>query len=94
MRWITWLLTGHSPLAYFQHKAQNSNFDTPCCEHCPGEEETTEHFLCKCVGYMTIRLQTLGKCILTMEEIINFRLTHLLKFIELTGRFDKDDLFG
>ena len=23
LKWITWLLTGHSPLAYFQHKSQS-----------------------------------------------------------------------
>ena len=33
-RWLTWLLTGHSPLAYFQHKVKN--FSSPDCEHCPG----------------------------------------------------------
>ena len=94
LKWITWLLTGHSPLAYFQHKSHNPHFETPDCEHCPGEPETSEHFLCVCVGYMTIRLHTLGKAIFTIEELVLCKINHIIKFIELTGRFDRDNLFG
>ena len=28
IRWLTWLLSGHSPLAYFQTVANNTNFET------------------------------------------------------------------
>jgi hypothetical protein len=28
LKWITWLLTGHSPLAYFQHKSHNPHYAT------------------------------------------------------------------
>ncbi|KAL5247005.1 hypothetical protein ACHWQZ_G019016 [Mnemiopsis leidyi] len=91
-RWLTWLLTGHSPLAYFQHRAQN--FTSPHCSFCPGEEETSEHFLGTCVGYMTIRLQTLGKCILSLDEIANLKWQNIIKYIRESKRFDIEDLFG
>ena len=91
-RWLTWLLTGHSPLAYFQHKAQN--FTSPHCRHCPGEEETSEHYLGACIGFMTIRLQTFGKCILSLDEIANLKWQDIINYISKTKRFDEEDLFG
>ena len=92
LRWLTWLLTGHSPLAYFQHVA--NNFDSPDCEHCPGEQETSQHFLCECVGYMTLRLRTFGKVLLNMKELTDFRLIDIIKFVEQSGRLNRDNLFG
>jgi len=94
LRWLTWLLSGHSPLAYFQTVANNVNFETQDCEHCPGEAETSQHFLCECVRLMTIRLRIFGKPLLTMEEIINSKLNHIIKFVEQSGRLEKEDLFG
>ena len=64
------------------------------CMHCPEEEETTEHYLCHCIGYMTIRLRTLGKPILTIEEVAKMKPDLIIKYVQLSGRFDKDDLFG
>ena len=91
-RWLTWLFTGHSPLNYFQYRS--NNFPSPMCMHCPEEEETTEHYLCHCIGYMTIRLRTLGKPILTIEEVAKMKPDLIIKYVQLSGRFDKDDLFG
>ena len=71
IRWLTWLLSGHSPLAYFQTVANNDKFETQDCEHCPGEAETSQHFLCECIQLMTTRMRIFGKPILTMEDIIN-----------------------
>ena len=94
LRWLTWLFTGHSPLAYFQHVANNRKFATPSCEHCGNTEETSEHFLCSCVGYMTITLRIFGKLITTIEEMATSDLSKLISYIKQTGRFDKEDLFG
>ena len=91
-RWLTWLLTGHSPIAYFQYRS--NNFISPDCTHCPGEEETSLHFLGECVGYMTIRLRTFGKLRLTMEDITTTDLNRVPSYIRDTGRFEGDDLFG
>ena len=93
-RWLTWLLSGHSPLAYFQHKAKNTKFTSPDCEHCPGVEETSEHFLGECVGYMTLRLRTFGKVILSMEDIAYIKLTKIIEFMVNSHRFERADLFG
>ena len=66
LKWLSWLFTGHSPLAYFQHRSNNSNFDSPYCETFPGVQETSEHFLCDCIRYMTPRLRIFGKALLTV----------------------------
>ena len=92
LRWLTWLFTGHSPLAYFQWRA--NNFDSPLCKHCPDTQETSAHFLCECVGYMTIRLRTFGKVITTIEEMANTDTKLIISYIKQTGRFEQDDLFG
>ena len=76
-RWLTWLLTGHSPLAYFQHKA--NNFSSPDCEHCPGTEETSQHFLGECYAYITIRLRIFGKLFLTMDDLPNTNIRNIIK---------------
>ena len=94
IRWLTWLLSGHSPLAYFQTVANNSKFETQDCEHCPGEAETSQHFLCECIQLMTTRMRIFGKPTLTIEELINSKLDHIIKFVEQSTRFDRDDLFG
>ncbi len=91
-RWITWLLTGHSPLAYFQHKVKN--FTSPDCEHCPGDEETSQHFLGECHAYMTLRLRIFGKLRITMEELSNLKLSSIIEYINASNRFNREDLFG
>ena len=89
-----WLLSGHSPLAYFQIIANNFNFETKDYEHCPGEAETSQHSLSECIQLMTIRMRIFGKPILTMEEIINSKLDQIIKFVEQSKRLERDDLFG
>ena len=92
IRWLTWMYTGHSPLNYFQHKT--GNFASPLCTTCGIEEETSEHFLCKCFGFMTIRLQVFGKHMLTMEELASYKPDKIIKYVEYTGRLNQADLFG
>ena len=92
LRWLTWLLTGHSPLAYFQHKA--NNYTSPECEHCPGTAETSQHFLGDCHAYMTIRLRIFGKLSLSMDDMANINIRKIIKYIDQTNRFNRDDLFG
>ena len=94
IRWLTWLLSGHSPLAYFQTVANNPKFETQDCEHCPGQAETSQHFLCECIQLMTTRMRIFGKPTLTIEELINSKLDHIIKYVEQSTRFDRDDLFG
>ncbi len=90
-RWITWLFTGHSPLDYFQHKIGNRN--TPICQHCNLEDETTLHFLGECIAFMTIRLRTLGAPTLSSSDLTKCKIPHLIRYIEQTGRFLGEDLF-
>ena len=92
LKWLTWLLSGHSPLGYFQHKSKQ--ISSPDCRLCPGEEETTEHFLAQCPGYATLRLNHLGFIITSLDNIINQDTSHIISFICATGRLDEDLIFN
>ena len=91
IRWMTWLLTGHSPLAYFQNKC--GNFEDPYCEFCNSVPETSEHFLCECTGYSAERMRHLGSGIISMDELIDFPIDSILAFIADTGRLSGSDIF-
>ena len=91
LRWLSWILSGHSPLAYFQFKC--SNFSSPICKNCNWEEETSEHFLGYCPAFMTLRLNIFGKCILSITEILSFESSLIIKYIKLSGRLSSSDLF-
>ena len=91
LKWLTWLLSGHSPLAYFQCKS--NQLSSPDCNYCPGEEETSEHFLAKCPGFATIRLRHLGVITSSLEIILSFKSRNIISYINATGRLKDDDLF-
>ena len=91
LKWITWLLSGHSPLAYFQHKS--GQVESPDCKHCPGYPETSEHFLAECVGYATIRLNTLGYIHTTLDHILKLNTRKIIDFINKSGRLDNSNIF-
>lgn len=91
IRQLTWTLSGHSPLAYFQYKC--GNFSTPMCKQCNWEEETSEHFLCECPAFMTIRLQTFGYCITPLASLLTLDIGLINKYICRTGRYSASDLF-
>ena len=54
-----------------------------------------KHYRCACISYMNIRLRTLGKLTLTMKEMAqtSIKLEDIAKYVQNTGRSDKDDLF-
>ena len=91
LKWMTWILSGHSPLFYFQHKIGKAH--SPLCDFCQTELETSEHFLGQCAGYATIRLRTLGQITMTWADLINCKPGTLLKFINDTHRLDQDRIF-
>ena len=92
LRWITWLLSGHSPLAYFQYRSKN--FTSPICDSCHGSEETSEHYLCECPAFATQRQKIFGNTTIKWSVLTSFRIEALLKYIESTGRFNREHLFG
>ena len=92
LKWLTWILSGHSPLFYFQHKIGKAH--SPLCDFCQSELETSEHFLGQCAGYATIRLRTLEHITMTWADIINCKPGTIIKFIKATHRFDQDRIFS
>ena len=58
IKWLTWTFTDHSPLFYFQHKIDKAN--SPLCDFCQTEPDTSLHFLGHCARYATVRLCILG----------------------------------
>ena len=82
LKWLTWLLSGHSPPAYFQYTSGKYPF--PDCQHCTGYAETSAHYLAECTEYATIRLRTFGVAISTIEHLLSFKVDNL-EFITLFG---------
>ena len=90
-RTVTWILTRHSPLAQFQHKA--GNFTSPYCEHCPEQEESSEHFIGECIAYSQIRQEIFGATHKSPAQIANIGFNKLFRFIQSSGRLEGDNLF-
>ena len=91
IKWLTWVLSGHSPLYYFQHKI--GKVFSPQCPHCYGEPETSEHYLGQCVRYATIRLRTFGHITMTWTELLSHSPALIIRFISSTDRFNTDRIF-
>ena len=91
IRRLTWLLTGHSPLYYFQYVCNKRT--SPDCAHCPEVPETSEHYICHCPKYDAARTTHLGPGILDMEDLMNLSISNICAFMEASGRFDQEDLF-
>ena len=86
MRRATHMLTGHCTLN--KHLWRMNFEQDPSCEHCPGTEETAEHFLTSCPAYATIRHHTLGNMFLSRNELQNLKINEILSFCDQTNRFD------
>jgi len=91
IKWLTWVLSGHSPLFYFQHKIGKAH--SPWCSYCESEPETSEHFLGQCYAYATIRLRTFGHVTMTWSELLSHKPAVLIKYIATTDRFNLDRIF-
>ena len=84
---------GQSPLVYFQNVAKNVNFETQDCEHFPGEAGISQHFLRKCIQLMTLRMRIFVKSRPT-DDLNNYNIKHIFKFVEQSTRLDRENLFG
>jgi ribonuclease HI len=91
IKWLTWVLSGHSPLYYFQHKI--GKVFSPYCPHCYGETETSAHYLGQCVRYATIRLRTFGHITMTWTELLSHTPALIIKYIASTDRFNSERIF-
>lgn len=84
IRFVTWIITGHSPLA--RHLWKMGVVDSPLCAVC-GVEEDTLHFLGECERYSALRYDVLGAHGLEPEDIPNLPISDLVRFIVKSGRF-------
>ena len=50
--------------------------------------------MCKCEAHMTIGFRIFGKTMTTMTNIASSSPGLTIRYIKLTGSFDRDDLFG
>ncbi len=61
--------------------------NSPTCVKCLEEDETVEHFLCRCPIFSRVRRRILGDFELRSEELISADLKSVLSFIKSTRRF-------
>lgn len=87
IRICTGLITGHNTLQKHMFKMKMVDFETPFCEQClEDEEETTAHFLGKCIKYCRLRFDIFGRQFLSEEQIRNTKISRILKFVKASGR--------
>ena len=85
LRIVTGLYTGHSVLNRHLHILGLQ--DSPFCQYCRGELETTFHLVAQCDYYTAARVNTWGKPYLDSSDISNITVKDLLRFTSKTGRF-------
>ena len=88
IRRLTYIYTEHSTLNAFAYKTQQ--VESPTCQLCNTEAETTEHFIAKCPALARTRYQTLGYAYSTLNTILNSKTPGtILTYITQTNRFPK-----
>ncbi len=81
------ILTGHSELAYFQHKI--GLIDSPICAACDMYEETVEHFIGVCIAHSYFRKKFLDSFIIHPWEFEYLPIKALMSYITHTRRFEE-----
>ena len=88
IRRLTYIYTEHSTLKAFAHKTLQA--DSPTCQLCNLEAETTELFLPKCPALARTRYQILGYTCSTLNTTLNSRTPGtILTYISQTNRLPK-----
>lgn len=88
LRMITHILTGHSWLN--KHMNTISICNTPICQQCQLEEETTAHFLYTCPELHEVRKSIFGTPIITQntKPIKDLEYNKLIAYCKASNRFD------
>lgn len=87
IRHLVGIITGHNGLN--KHLYTIGIATSPMCDRCNLEEESTEHFLCRCPSYSTLRLGTLGKQTVQKEDLSKIPIRMIQQFTETSGRFEE-----
>ena len=85
-RLLVALLTGHNTLN--RHLSLLGLSDLAMCTRCHSSDETSYHFLGECVAYSKQREKIFGQQYLTITEISGFKWSKILKFIQISDRFE------
>ncbi len=88
LRLMMTILTGHCDLAYFQTKI--NNIDDATCSICSTEDETVEHFMCRCPIFMRLRHITFGQHIIDETDISLLPIDLVVKYTKQSTRFNYD----
>jgi len=79
------LLSGHSYLNYFQHRT--GIIPSPLCPACKEEPETSEHLLCRCPAFSSLRQRLFGTSTIPIALLIStFSPSTIISYITKTGR--------
>lgn len=71
---IVGILTGHTTLVN-AYKCRIGLRDDPLCDRCNMEEETAEHFICKCPAWEMARKLTLVRSPIQPQDIVEQHLS-------------------
>jgi ribonuclease HI len=85
LRTLIGVVTGHCPLNNHMKTMRLAN--SPTCNRCLEEDETVEHFLCRCPAFSQARNRNIGGYELDSEELCSIDLNNVLKFVKRSGRF-------
>jgi len=87
------LITGQAGLNYHLYKIHQTI--TKKCPKCELEDETVEHFLCRCPCYAMIRFEVFEEFYSTMNRIFgNYNIQQIVKYANKTGRLKYDSTKG
>jgi ribonuclease HI len=84
IRLLVGILCGHCGLNRHLHLMRLAN--SPNCNFC-GDSELSFHFLCECPRYDVIRMNTLGKAVVSKEEVSKLPWKDIMAFILKSQRF-------
>ena len=82
-RAVTGLFTGHNTLRRHFHLLGMS--DSPLCRGCAAEDITSDHILCECEAWASLRYVYLGSFFLEPEDIKSIILGAIWNFSKATG---------
>jgi len=84
LRLLVGILCGHCGLNRHLHVMKLAN--SPNCNFC-GDSELSLHYLCECPKYDAIRMNTLGKAVISKREASKLPWKNIMAFILKSNRF-------
>ena len=90
---LSQVFSGHSALHYFQHII--GHVGSAICPACDESVETSEHFLCSCIAFSSLRHLVFGASPVSLEFVLyHCTVAQVIRFSHLSGRFDRGKFTG